>query len=289
MNNKKLLRAMGDIWDDLIAEAVIEKKPKSAGRAWLALAACLCILLTGAAVFSLLPKIPGDPHLGGEPSEPEVTTSPAEIDPTNDPDISVGEPYPSITLRSLAELAELRQMSVNQNETELQAYLKKLEGQGAENRQDLLDFLALVDSIPVVQLMDGTVTFLSHQEGYWVSSGQYYNKVDLTLKKTTDDWIRLEYMLSVEDLSAKVAEIKTFSGFTELSLDIVIEATGDRLRVYGEKRIPNATGNGGKIRWFLAINGLYTEVVYHTADLRTVDTAQIFAGLSVIRISDLRA
>ena len=64
MNNKKLLRAIGNIRDDLIAEAAIAETPNRSIRPWAALAASLCILLAGAAVFSLLPKNPGASHLG---------------------------------------------------------------------------------------------------------------------------------------------------------------------------------------------------------------------------------
>ena len=262
MNNKKLLRAMGNIRDDLIAEAVIEQKPKRAGRTWLALAACLCILLTGAAVFSLLPKNPGDPHLD------HPTTSIA--------------PLPSIKLSNLQELQEMREMSVTQDEVALEAYLRTIKGQGARSRQDLLDFLELVDSIPVVQLMDGSVCLLSHEKGP-AGSGEYYNILKLGFEKANGDWIRLDYMLSVEDIAAKEQEVQSAPGITALDIDLQIEATGDQLRVFGER------WEQGSITWYLSVNGIYAQATYRAADAASVNTAQIFEGLSVIRISDLRA
>lgn len=263
MNNKKLLRAIGNIRDDLIADAVIEEAPQKAGRIWMTLAACLCILLAGTAVLFMLPKNPGDPHL-------------------DYPTIGI-TPFPSINLSNLQELQEMREMSVTQDEAALEAYLRTIKGQGARSRQDLLDFLELVDSIPVVQLMDGSVCLLSHEKGQGVGSGEYYNILKLGFEKANGDWIRLDYILSVEDIAAKEQEVQSAPGITALDIDLQIEATGDRLRVFGERR------EQGRITWYLSVNGIYAQVTYRAADADTVNTAQIFQGLSVIRISDLRA
>lgn len=269
MNNKRLLRAMGNIRDDLVAEAVIEEKPKRAGRAWLALAACLCILLTGAAVFSLRPKDPSNFHLGGN-TTPEVTAGP------DAPSYSV------ITLDSLDQLAQMRQISASGDEVALQTYLDQLEGSDADSRQALLDFLELVDSIPVVQLMDGTICRLSHQKTP-ASQDTYENVLDLSFENQNGQQVRLEYLLSVEDIAAKEQEIQSVPGVTALDMDLQIEAAGDQLRVFGERR------GQGNITWYLSVNGIYTQVTYRAADAVTVNTGQVFEGLSVIRISDLRA
>lgn len=270
MKNENILHTIGNIRDDLIADAAIEDPPRRSRRPWAAVAACLCILLAGALVITNLPQTPDAPHLGGTTTAPEESTA-----PDNAPTYSV------ITLSDLAQLEQLRNMSTVEDEVTLRAYLSSLEGSDADSRQALLDFLALVDSIPVVQLIDGTVCRLSHKKGPVSDTGTYENILDLSFENQKGEEVRLEYLLSEDDIAAKEQEIQNTPGITAISQDIQIEATGDRLRVFGEKREP------GSITWYLSVNGIYAQAQYRAQNASGVDTAQIFEGLSVIRISDL--
>ena len=190
--------------------------------------------------------------------------------------------YSVITLDSLDQLAQMRQISAAGDEVALQAYLGQLEGSDADSRQALLEFLSLVDSIPVVQLMDGTVCRLSHQKSP-VSQDTYENVLELSFENPQGQQVRLEYLLSVKDIAAMEQQVQSAPGVTALDIDLQLEATGDRLRVFGEQR------SQGIITWYLSINGLYAQATYRAADAATINTTQIFAGLSVIRISDLTA
>ena len=103
----------------------------------LAVAACLCLLIGACVPVGMMIA-----QLGKGPSVP----------------------LPSITLQSLAELDTLREMIECEDEQVLNDYLHSITGGGAQNRQDLIDFLNLVDNTPYAKFMDGEITGLTYNQ-----------------------------------------------------------------------------------------------------------------------------
>ena len=101
-------------------------------------------------------------------------------------------PLPSITLQSLAELETMREMIACEDEQVLNDYLHSITGGGAQSRQDLIDFVGLVDNTPYVQMIDGEITSLT------------YNKTDerfsVSVEAENGDSLNVSYELGMSDV-----------------------------------------------------------------------------------------
>lgn len=294
MKNEMLLHAFGQINDDLISDAEIEANPKKK-RYWIPLlsaAACLCIIFAAVLGFLKLYGIQLAPEDDPAIQLQATTTQPApdsgKITTPSNPDVQLSPSgYDVIVVRSLAQLEEMRVMAHTENEEELEAYLQSIEGGGATNRQELLDFLELVDSIPVLQFTDGSVCYISHQAGIGTGSGKYFNVLFISFERENGEWFRINYRLSVDDLSEQIEQVRNYEGVSTLDWNMEIAATGNRLRVFAEKRAPHPTGTGETIEWYLAVDDIFAEVTYYTLDADSINSEEIFRNLSVASIPDL--
>ena len=71
--------------------------------------------------------------------------------------------FESISINSREKLKEMRQMAECEDEETLKSFLRSVNGGGAKSREDLVEFLRLIDSIPILNFVDGTVTWISHE------------------------------------------------------------------------------------------------------------------------------
>ena len=144
MKKERFFRLLGDL-DDVILDKYRRMDMRLSYKAMrkkrtlrvLAVAACLCLLIGACVPVGMMIA-----QLGKGPSAP----------------------LPTISLQSLAELENMREMVACEDEQALLDYLHSIVGGGAQSRQDLIDFLHLVDNTPYVQMIDGEITSLTYNK-----------------------------------------------------------------------------------------------------------------------------
>ncbi len=190
-------------------------------------------------------------------------------------------PEPSITLHSIEELDEMREMIACEDAQLLQAYLRSITGGGANDRQDLIDFVALVDSTPYAWVLQGEVTGLHYQNGTVKDTGEPYEVFNVSVQAENGDWVRCRYILSIKDVAAHMDKIKQEIGSGNL-LPAPLSTADGRLTLHTETREPHASGTGDLITWWGELDGIVLEIAYHVADADAVDTASLLESIEIV-------
>ncbi len=252
MKKERFFRLLGDL-DDLILDRYRQMDVQLSRKALrkkrtlrvLAVAACLVLLIGACVPVGMMVA-----QLGNRPSTPPV----------------------SINLQSLAELDTMREMIECEDEQALNDYLHSITGGGAQSRQDLIDFLDLVDNTPYARFINGEITGLT------------YNQTDERFSVSTEaengESMCVSYELGMSDVEKNMEKAAGKLGRKNLLSAPLCTADG-RLTLYTETREPSS--NGDVIRWQGMLDGIAVYIVYWMADASAVDTAQM---LEVLKITE---
>ena len=250
MKKEQFFRLLGDL-DDVILDkyrqmdAQLSRKAHQKKRTLriLAVAACLVLLIGVCVPVGMMIA-----QLGNDPSVP----------------------LPSITLQSLAELETMREMIACEDEQVLNDYLHSITGGGAYSRQDLIDFLNLIDNTPYARFIDGEITSLT------------YNKTDERFTVTVDaengESVYVSYELGMSDVEKNMNKAARKLGKENL---LSVPLTNGHLTLYTETREPRSDG-GDVIRWQGVLDGIAVYIVYWVTDADTVDTAALLESLEIM-------
>lgn len=190
------------------------------------------------------------------------------------------EPPKSIGVRSLDQLNEMRQMVLCADENELHKYLNKIEGGGANSRDDLIDFLNLIDSLTVLDLIEGNITWISNSKDESTGTSVVY----LTIQSSNEEWVRMEYMVSVENVTSEIDAMKT-AGKINASEEIKnIQTPDGKIKAVAERKEAHPSGVGDTYTWTLIVDGVLTNVVYYTSAAHDVSLPEVIKD---IRITDI--
>ena len=288
MKNETLLNAIGQIDDELITDARIDMRPSRllGWFRWVAAAACCGLLLTGLVGVVMWEDNPPD---SVDPTDIQIFAT-EELLPTES-----GLPCEpmdgDINLYSFAQLEEMRMMAHTADENALAQYLAGIAGEGALSRQDLIRFLEVVGSVPVVQLLEGTVSFISYKTGFSEDTGEYYDILFLSQRDKNGQWLRMEYLFGVEDVSEKLEHIQG----AELikpptpSSEVELVPSVGLLKPHLAEKKPHSSGTGDTVTWHLSTGRIYIRAVYYTKDASEIDVWQMFQDCSWVSIWDLAA
>ena len=210
----------------------------------LAVAACLCLLIGACVPVGVwLVKQSGN-------------------DPSNSP--------PTIRLQGLDELETMREMIACKDEQVLNEYLHNIAGGGAHSRQDLIDFVNLVESTPYVQVIDGEITDLT----YYGTDERF----SVSAQAENGDSLMISYELGMSDVEKNMEKVARKLGKKNL-LSAPLSTQDGRLTLYTETREPSS--NGEVIRWQGVLDGVAVYIVYWVADADAVDTAALLETLKI--------
>ena len=188
------------------------------------------------------------------------------------------EPFESMSIRSLTQLEEMRKMILCEDENTLSKFLKSVEGSSAHSREDLINFVSLVEPLPVIELIYGSITWIAHYNS---------NGSDIVFISTTapnGDWTRVEYQLSVKDPAAEIERMKASGVLTKTDIITPIQSHNGRIQVFSEKNAPHPSGVGETCEWTMIVDGILVRVVYYTANQNQAEMPDI---LTKIRLTDL--
>lgn len=195
------------------------------------------------------------------------------------------EPPESIQVRSLEQLDEMRMM-LRQTDEELDAYLLNATGGCADSKEDLVSFLDLIDSLPVLEVIEGDIIWIAHFYDQDRSTGKKQDGVVyISTMGSNGDWTRIEYLLSVKDVSGELEKLRADGEFDKSVISDVLQSNNGRVKVFSEikKRHPN--GNGDLIEWMITIDNTLARVVYYTSDSSDIQTSSVFGDISLTQIS----
>ena len=188
------------------------------------------------------------------------------------------EPFESMSIRSLTQLEEMRKMILCEDENTLSKFLTSVEGSSAHSREDLINFVSLVEPLPVIELIYGSITWIAHYNS---------NGSDIVFISTTapnGDWTRVEYQLSVKDPVAEIESMKSSGVLTKNDIITTIQSHNGRIQVFSEKNAPHPSGVGETCEWTMIVDDILVRVVYYTTHQNKAEMPDI---LTKIRLTDL--
>lgn len=183
------------------------------------------------------------------------------------------EPPYSIDVRGLDKLEEMRGMLAKSDE-ELNPYLDTIPGGGLNSREDLVNFLELLDSTPVLKLIDGEVTWICH----YPEDDVLY----ISTKAPNGDWVRLEYYLSMDPSEG----VERFSS-DKSTLSQPVKSQDERITVYSQVKEPHPSGTGETVEWALTLDDTFVYAVYYTISASDIEAETVFGNPEIKKISEL--
>ena len=231
-----------------------------------------------------VPNLDNSPTEGSLSSDMNIETDPAEqtsSEPNSDNPLTKG-PLPSqtIEIQGLEKLNEMRKMVACGDETQLGQYVQSVADSGIQSKDDLIAFVKLIDALPHISVLDGSVTWICFSHSISEDTGKETNVVYVTTEAADGDWMRVEYVLSVADVSKKILDEKIQVGEESLLSSAVTSADG-KLTFHIEMRSLHPSGRGTMIQWVGEADGIFTRIFYYTDNESDVKTEELFGTLEI--------
>lgn len=182
-----------------------------------------------------------------------------------------------VEVHSAEELAKMREMASCSDEKLLKEYLQT-SGSGARTKEELDQFIKLIDTIPYVSLIEGELTWACHKIGESIDTGKPYNILSISTIADNGEWVRIEYHLDSLDSKDKIAnELKETDASAVLAKPV--QSKDKKVTVYTEiRRVQTA---GKSIWWAVDIDGIFARIIYSTENMDAVETESVFSNCTV--------
>ena len=182
-----------------------------------------------------------------------------------------------IEVRSAEALAKMREMASCSDTKLLEEYLQASES-GARTKEELEQFIKLIDTIPYVSLIEGELTWACHQIGESIDTGTPYNILSISTKAENGEWVRIEYQLDSMDTSDKIANALENMDASAVLVK-PIQSKDKNVTVYTEIRKEQTAGKS--IWWTVDIDGIFARIIYSTKNMDAVETESVFSNCTV--------
>ncbi|MBQ2253582.1 MAG: hypothetical protein II325_00325 [Clostridia bacterium] len=236
-----------------------------------------CLLILTTLLLSLAgcqaapPKEEGT-SLPAESSEAPTPSEEARPLPDESNEETTGEPAPAISLHSMDDLQKMRDMCASAEEDELERYLCSIEGGGATSRKDLETFLEAVDSLPLLSLVEGDISWISYHNFYPELTPERNSVIYITVQKAPDEWVRTGYFIGVQDVDAELKRRTDRGDFEASALKEPFYSKDGRVAVYTEA----ANDAFSSVTWIMTVDGILAETVYHTESPEDLRAETVF-------------
>lgn len=189
-------------------------------------------------------------------------------------------PSHTIEVRSLEDFNKMKEMSVCDDESQLQQYFQSFAFERPQSKEDLSAFVNLIDSLPQIPILEGNITWICFSHSISEDTGKETNVVYITTEAANGDWTRVEYVLSVTDIPAKISAEKSETENKSL-LNSPIKNSDGNLTLHIETRSPHPSGNGTMIQWVGETEGIFTRIFYFTNTTSDVETEKLFNDIQI--------
>ena len=194
----------------------------------------------------------------------------------------INEPLPnkSIEIRSIDSLNEMKEIMTCDDETQWNQYIESISDSGIQSKDDLLAFVKLVDALPQISILDGNITWICFSHNISEDTGKETNVLYVTTEAANGDWTRMEYILSVTNVSGKISEEKKAIGKNTL-LTSSVKSSDGKLTLHIETRSPHKSGERTMIQWVGEAKGIFTRIYYYTSNPDDVNTGNLFGNIQI--------
>lgn len=196
----------------------------------------------------------------------------------SDQNVAHNEPFnENISVRSLNELNQMREMLSCNDEEALKTYFRSIAGGSVDSKDDLKKFLSLIDSLPYFELIEGEIVWIAYYKGVSEDTGKPYEFVYISSEASNGEWTRIEYNLSETDVSAKLKDEKTV--FSEPA-----RYADEKLTLYSKSTKKLSDRKGDIIQWVADIDGILSNIVYYSLD--ESDVEKELHNIDIVSFSD---
>ena len=206
-------------------------------------------------------------------SRPDHPNNPGE-DTTEDPTITPPQADRLIRVFGESELQKMHEMIACEDEQELQQYLSSVMGGGLQSRQDLIDFITLIDNVPFAPLVSGELVQITRviQE----DSHQLF----IEISAENGDSVSYDYLWS-EFTSARVDSLLENLGSDNLLQASFTSADG-LLHIHAETNTPPKFSNSDYcIQWWGELDGAFLEITYRTQNPEAIDAVEMLGSINM--------
>ena len=109
--------------------------------------------------------------------------------------------------------------------------------------------------------------------------------VYISTMDSSGDWTRIEFMLSVKDVSREVEELRRDGKFDKSTISDVVRSENGRIEVFSEVKERHPSGSGDTFEWTLTIDNTLARVVYYTSNASNIHASSIFDDIPLTHIS----
>ena len=199
---------------------------------------------------------------------------------------STSDPLPSqsIEVQGLEKLNEMREMLLCDDETRLEQYIQSVANSGVQSKDDLFAFVKIIDSLPQIPILDGNITWIRFSHSISEDTEKETNVVYITTETANGDWTRVEYVLSVTDVSQKISDEKVSIGKGSI-LNPPVKNSDGTLVIHVETRSPHPSGKGTMIQWIGDVDGIFTRIYYFTNNTGDVEAGTLFNKIQIFKTS----
>lgn len=195
-------------------------------------------------------------------------------------EISHGTPPKSISLYEFDELIRIQKIVALNNENDLQFVAHEY---NLESGADIINFLEIIESIPVLKLFDGQIIYIGYQwpvsennstGGELTTATQNLGIAYITIQANDGSWFRINYWLKNKDMA-----LEKIIGVSDRSTSLLktpLQAVNGRCYVYHETREPHSTESGDVITWSAVVDGIPVMIKYYSENANAVKTETVF-------------
>lgn len=190
-----------------------------------------------------------------------------------------------MVIQSPAQLNELRAViACDDAERWTQALQSTAVTKRENSKEELIAFVTLVDSLPQISILDKEFSKIMYGKGISEDTGKEYKVIYVITHADNGDWTRVEYILSITDVSRAIAEEKSVIGDNSL-LSAAVSSADGKMTLYAETREPHPTESGTMIRWWGETQGIFTRIVYYTNHADEVNSENIASNMQISAFS----
>ena len=189
-------------------------------------------------------------------------------------------PSQTVEVQGMEEWEEMKQMAKCNDEVQLEQYIQSVVNRGIQSKDDLLAFVELMESLPQIPILNSDITWMRFSRGVSEDTGKETIVVYILTEAKNGDWTRVEYVLSVMDVSKKIAEEKgTIDKNTILTSPI--KTHDQKMELHIETREPHPSGQGTMIKWVGEVDGIFTRIYYYSQKAEEVKTEQLLHDIQI--------
>ena len=189
-----------------------------------------------------------------------------------------------ITVHSWEEFEQMRSVVSSEDDARIDAYLQTVQGSNSIDavqisKDNLVHLVALVDTIPYIELLDGEITCIYYLYNEY-DPGEISESISFYIQAENGDSVNLRYVVSDIDVAGAIKQVKADTGLANLLWFPRCNLDGNVI-FYVETREVLKDTSRDLIQWYAEVDGVYTYISYNTADASKVNTKALIRDLKI--------